>query len=203
MIFELAIVQDQGSYWVVTNVTKNTLDNLANRDEQILKLSYVTYKMISEALLEGKQVRVNKKLVTDEVLPHEIQILNTTEQTDPLQAIKDASIVRLRMLVTPTISKIAGLTMYSFIILNNDLANAGYFITDKNREETYLSILETGDETLIQKLEDYLNFRDEIEKVAFFERRFTAFRSAVKEATTADEVAKLEESFTERFYAVM
>lgn len=203
MIFELAIVQDQGSYWVVTNVTKNTLDNLANRDEQILKLSYVTYKMISEALLEGKQVRVNKKLVTDEVLPHEIQILNTTEQTDPLQAVKDASVVRLRMLVTPTISKIAGLTMYSFIILNNDLANAGYFITDKNREETYLSILETGDETLIQKLEDYLNFRDEIEKVAFFERRFTAFRSAVKEATTADEVAKLEESFTERFYAVM
>lgn len=203
MIFELAIVQDQGSYWVVTNVTKNTLDNLANRDEQILKLSYVTYKMISEALLEGKQVRVNKKLVTDEVLPHEIQILNTTEQTDPLQAVKDASVVRLRMLVTPTISKIAGLTMYSFIILNNDLANAGYFITDKNREETYLSILETGDETLIQKLEDYLNFRDEIEKVAFFERRFTAFRSAVKEATTADDVAKLEESFTERFYAVM
>lgn len=196
-------MQDQGSYWVVTNVTKNTLDNLANRDEQILKLSYMTYKMISEALLEGKQVRVNKKLVTDEVLPHEIQILNTTEQTDPLQAVKDASVVRLRMLVTPTISKIAGLTMYSFIVLNNDLANAGYFITDKNREETYLSILETGDETLIQKLEDYLNFRDEIEKVAFFERRFTAFRCAVKEATTADEVAKLEESFTERSYAVM
>ena len=201
IIYELATVVDHGSHWLVTNVTKNTLDNLANRDERLLKLSYVSYKLISEALISGKQVRISKSLMTDEVLPHELEVLVAGECGDALQMTKDASVAKIRMLITPDISRIAGLTLYSFIILNNDLANAGFFITDKNREETYLAILETGDEVLVEKLESYLNYRDEIEKVAHLERRFAAFREELREASTAEDVAKIEQSFIEHFYA--
>lgn len=200
LVYELAVVEDHGSHWAVTNVTKNSLDNLANRDEKYLKLSYVAYKTISDALMAGKQVTITKSLMTDEVLPFEVTVLDASETVDPLVAAKNASIIKIRMLVTPELSKIAGLTLYSFMVLNNELASRGYFITDGNREETYIRILEAGDESLIQMLEDYLNSRDEIDRVAALERKFTAFRNAVLDAKNAEDVTALEQSFLEQFY---
>lgn len=201
LVYELAVVEDHGSHWAVTNVTKNSLDNLANRDEKYLKLSYVAYKTISDALMAGKQVTITKSLMTDEVLPFEVTVLDAFETVDPLVAAKNASIIKIRMLVTPELSKIAGLTLYGFIVLNNDLTTRGYFITDANREEQYLAILETGDEKLVDILEQYLNYRDEIDRVAQLERRFSAFKKSVMAASTADEVRTLEEQFLVNFYA--
>ena len=104
------------------------------------------------------------------------------------------------MLVTPDLAKISGFALYGFIILNNDLSNAGYFITNENREEKYLEILETGNEKLISKLEDYLNYKDEIEAVAQLERKFAAFRNEVRVAATPEEISEIEQKFLERFY---
>ena len=75
MIYELALVEDRGAYWQVTNVTKNTLDNLANRNEKMLKLSYNAYQKIKDALFEGKIVNIPKSLRTDEVSPFDVEIL--------------------------------------------------------------------------------------------------------------------------------
>jgi hypothetical protein len=200
IIYELATVQDRGAFWKVTNLTKNTLDNLANREEKVLKLSYMSYQLMKEALMEGKAVHVQKTLRTDEVLPGEFEVIDF-EKSDPLGEARDAAITKVRMLVTPDLSKISGFAMYGFIILNNDLAANGYFITNENREEKYLEILETGDEKLIAKLEDYLNYKDEIERVAQLERKFSAFCSEIKTLTTIEEVKSAEARFLERFYS--
>ncbi len=96
--------------------------------------------------------------------------------------------------------KIAGLTLYGFMVLNNDLINAGYAITNENREEKYLQILETGDEKLISKLEDYLNYKDEIEKVAYLERKFSKFKNDVLSSSTVEDVIELTNKFLENFY---
>lgn len=200
IIYDLAIVQDRGTHWVVTNVTKNTLDNRADREESYLKLNSATFEIIKTAITGNKLVKVNKTLVADEVMPWEVEVVDLGE-TDPLQESRNAAITKVRMLVTPEMSKASGLALYGFIILNNDLAANGYFITNENREEKYLEILETGDEKLIAKLEDYLNYKDEIEAVAQLERKFSAFRNEVRTASTSDEVKKIEERFLERFYS--
>lgn len=199
MIYELALVEDRGSHWAVTNVTKNSLDNLANREEKALKLSYMSYKMISEAIMEGKAVHIHKAMRTDEVLPGEFDILESDE-TDALQDARNAALTKVRMLVSPDLSKISGFALYGFMILNNDLVAAGYPITNENREEMYLKILETGDEKLITKLEDYLNYKDEIEAVAHLERKFSTFKKQIKTTNTVEEVKSLQNEFLERFY---
>jgi len=201
MIYELALVQDRGSHWFVTNVTKNTLDNLADKEEKVLKLSYMSYELIKQALLSGKKVHIQKTaLRTNEVLPGEFEILDF-EKTDILSEYRDSAITKVRMLVTPELAKISGFSLYGFIVLNNDLSNAGYFITNDNREEKYLEILETGDEQLIQKLEDYLNYKDEIEQLSSLERRFSQFRKDVLECDSKEKIEVLERNFLEKFYS--
>jgi hypothetical protein len=199
IVYELAVVEDRGPYWQVTNITKNTLDNLANREEKLLKLSYMSYIQIEDALMNNKIVRIKKSMMTDEVLPGEFEVVDLGE-TDFLQEVRNATISKIRMLVTPDLAKISGFALYGFIILNNDLSNAGYFITNENREEKYLEILETGNEKLISKLEDYLNYKDEIEAVAQLERKFAAFRNEVRVAATPEEISEIEQKFLERFY---
>jgi hypothetical protein len=49
-----------------------------------------------------------------------------------------------------------------FMILTNEFMSKGIFITDDNREECYIKIIEIGEESLIGKLEEYLNMKDSI-----------------------------------------
>jgi hypothetical protein len=49
-----------------------------------------------------------------------------------------------------------------FMILTNEFMSKGIFITDDNREEFYIKIIEIGEESLIGKLEEYLNMKDSI-----------------------------------------
>jgi hypothetical protein len=201
IIYDLALVQDRGTHWFVTNVTQNTLDNLVNKDEKILKLSYMSHQLIKEALMSGKKVHVQKNaLRTTEVLPGEFTIIDGVENNE-LENYKESSIIKVRMLVTPELSKISSFSMYGFIVLNNDLSSAGYFITNENREEKYLEILETGDEQLIQKLEDYLNYKDEIEQLSGLERKFSKFRKDIQECDSKEKVETLEKNFLEKFYS--
>jgi hypothetical protein len=196
LIYDVATVIDCGTYWRVTNVSKSNMDALSNPNENKLKLSSIAYDLIRNLLEQGKEVKIKKPLFTNEVLPGEIFI----DEVEDLQLQKNSSIIKIRMLVTPELSKISGFSLYGFMMLNNDLSSKGYFITDENREEKYLEILETNDESLIQKLEDYLNYRDEIDKLASLERMFSKFKSDVNESSTIEEVKKFEEIFLEKFY---
>jgi hypothetical protein len=53
----------------------------------------------------------------------------------------------------------------AFMMLNTEFASRGIFITDSNKEDCYIKIIESGDEGLINKLEKYLSLRDSIKKV--------------------------------------
>jgi hypothetical protein len=57
------------------------------------------------------------------------------------------------------------LDFVSFLILNNEFTSKGYFISEDNREEIYIKIIETGDIQLINDLEKYINLRDSIKEL--------------------------------------
>lgn len=200
MVFDVAAVEDRGSYWKVVNVFENRLGHQITTQESTINLSYMAAKMVKDALLEGKAVHIPKPYESVELLPGEFEVLDDSK-VDPLDAAKKSAMIKVRMLVTPELAKISGLSLYGFTVLNNDLASNGYFITNENREEKYLEILETGNEKLIAKLEDYLNYKDEIENVAFFERQFSAFLRDIKAASEISEVQAIEEKFLSKFYA--
>lgn len=193
MIYELALVEDKGAYWKVTNVTKNTLDSLALKNESAIKLSYMAYKLIEEAILKGDEVRLPKVMQTDEVLPGEIEIVEV--DSDDIGSIRNAAIVRIRTIMSPMLGSISGVVSYGFIVLNNELVSKGYAIYDGNREEVYLQILETGDDDLISKLETYLNYKDELARVSSLERGFSGVIAKIKALDTQDEIDTLTDEY--------
>jgi hypothetical protein len=53
----------------------------------------------------------------------------------------------------------------SFMMLNNKFCDKGIYITENNREESYIKIIELGDEELIEDLEKYIKLRDDIKSI--------------------------------------
>jgi len=49
-------------------------------------------------------------------------------------------------------------------------------------------------------LEDYLNYKDEIEKVAHLERKFSKFKNEVLSSATVEDITELTNKFLENFY---
>ena len=55
----------------------------------------------------------------------------------------------------------------SLMLIQNNFMSKGIFVTDNNKEECYIKIIETGEETLINDLERYITLKDEIKKIEF------------------------------------
>jgi hypothetical protein len=61
----------------------------------------------------------------------------------------------------------------SFMILNNKFAAKGIFITDENKEEEYIKVIESGDMSLIEDLETYINLRDKVQTIEAQKKEYT------------------------------
>ena len=57
------------------------------------------------------------------------------------------------------------LDFVSLMLLNTKFASKGIFITEDNKEEAYIKIIEAGDESLIVELENYIQLVDNIQAI--------------------------------------
>jgi len=68
----------------------------------------------------------------------------------------------------------------SFMILNNKFAAKGIFITDENKEEEYIKVIESGDMSLIEDLESYINLRDKVQSIESQKKEYTDIVNKLK-----------------------
>jgi len=57
------------------------------------------------------------------------------------------------------------LDFVSFMLLQNKFASKGIFVTEDNKEECYIKIIESGDDSLILDLEKYITYIDNIKTI--------------------------------------
>lgn len=91
-----------------------------------------------------------------------------------------------------TISKTSILKHYMYFATAILLAENGFLITDENREEKYLEIINTGDESLLKTLEDYLEARDNLADLTFAYKEFQGYVRKVQATETIDELKELQ-----------
>lgn len=194
-VFEMAAVVDCGEYYEVEYLT-SSLNKDFEMSNKYLGLSPYAAKQIKDAIEEGIVVRVIKDYQNIDVMPSDLIFVNTEQELD-LQ--KRALVIKARQLVTHQQANVSGLMMYQYININNILCDKGFFIHDDNREEVYLKILETADELLIDKLEIYLNARDEISRSGFLEERYHKFFRDMKSIDNIDDATELYGKFVQNF----
>ena len=89
----------------------------------------------------------------------------------------------------------------SLMLIQNNFMNKGIFITDNNKEECYIKILETGEESLINDLERYITLKDEIKKIEADKAEYVSIITQLKQLTDFndnDAVNKIIEEYLRR-----
>ena len=191
-IFEMAAVIDCGKYYEVEYLTSSYNKDFET-NKKFLGLSVFAAKEIKKALAENKIVRIVSDYSNIDVQPHDLMIVEP--DISDLDTAKKVAVQKVRQMVTHQQANVSGLMMYQYININNILCDKGYFIHDDNKEEVYLQILETGDEKLIDKLELYLNARDEISRSGFLEEKYAKFFRQVNEVESIKDLDELYSNF--------
>lgn len=192
LIYDLAYVEDKGAYFQVTGLTKNTLSNIIDTNSLQLRLSAKSYQIIKEALEKKQNIKITKRLRTNEVMADEIYV---SDMPNNLQTLKDLAMRSINTQLTHKAACLSAVGIVSFTIANNELINEGYFITNKNREEKYIEIIESGNEELIQLLEKYLIILDDIDLVNKFEKKCNFYIDKIKSAESEIEINKCMDDF--------
>jgi len=70
--------------------------------------------------------------------------------------------VKARGILGDDLLNFALMDFVAFMMLNTKFMDRGIFITEDNKEEAYIKVIETGDDSLINDLERYINLQDKI-----------------------------------------
>lgn len=214
--FELLLVRDKGEYWQVIGITYS--DALAvEPDCSALRASLYAIEACKKALAENKLVTISKKTEHAEVLPHELVIEAPTELDNYKQVAINEVLARMHQ----TIFAINVIDLMDYLDCYINLLNAGYFITDANREDKYFEVIQDSQECeepaplspdatfedeqkyieMKQKyetaqanlaiLERYLNCYDNLANIKRKLKFFTDTRDSIKNASSVEEVDNL------------
>ena len=105
----------------------------------------------------------------------------------PVRDIKRVNLIKeAKAKMESLVQSVDMITYINYIDINNELYESGIFITEGNREEKYLEILETGDEHKIDLLEDLLLVKDKLSIVKSAKNDFDKVVEAVKETQEDD-----------------
>ncbi|HLE09653.1 MAG: hypothetical protein A2504_06980 [Bdellovibrionales bacterium RIFOXYD12_FULL_39_22] len=192
-----AFVEDKGDYWKVLASVKGYYLDL--NKGQFLSLSHAASKIIADALKKNKHIFIHRPLKHDSVQPDEIKIRSVGN--NELQEVKESAIKKIQNVIDLNLAKNTGYVLYRHLCSMNELGDRGYVITESNREEKYLEILETGDEDLISLLENYLNTKEKMLRASYLFQPIKTLSGHINSENSIEEIRRKTENFLTKFYS--
>lgn len=89
----------------------------------------------------------------------------------------------------------------SLMLLNNKFLSKGIVITDTNKEECYIKIIETGDDSMIMDLEKFITLKDDIKLIESQKTEYTEIINKLQllsDPNNTDAVNNIVESYLRR-----
>lgn len=211
--FELLLVKDQGNCWQVQGITYSNA-MLVEPDCSTLRATLFTIEDCKKALAEGKKITISKTQEYSEIQPHDLVI----ESVDELSRCKQMAINEVAARMHQALFSVSVIDSMEYLNNYICLLNAGYFITDANREDKYFEVIEasqeceepealTGDTTFEQEqeylekkqkydiaqfnlntLEKYLNSYDKLTHLKQISDFLTSTRQKLEDAISIEEI---------------
>ena len=193
-VYEVASIEDIGTEWKLTGVVMSDTQSLDTAGGYYMRLSAVTADILQQMLADGHTVVVPKSMDLNgpELRPEDLQI---KESTSELEREVNSAIASARTRMYQRFTTLNVITLFNYMEGNNVLQDAGYNITETNREENYLEILNTGNTSLIEQLEEYLEAKDLLSNSRYLWEQYKVFKKGLLQAATIEEVEALRTQY--------
>jgi len=158
---------------------------------QYFQISAATAETIMQPFRKGLLVTVNAECVENDK-PIEVTDFKVVE-ISAFKTKKSMELARVQMRFSAFVSSASILEHFSYFSSAILLAERGFMITDSNREEKYLEIINEGDDYLLKTLEEYLEARDNLAKLSYTYKDVKDYMKKVQGAKSGkalDEIKK-------------
>lgn len=186
------ITIDNGETYSIVGCGRNVEDSIV--EGIVIKTSDgELWSYVDNLLKRGRSVSYSKAVKT---LTKDDLILN---DVNAIEQYKNAVFYKAINKFQTFISPLYMFDFYDFLILNNEFASLGYIITNANKEEQYLKIINENDEGLLNRLERYLFLLDKLSLYQFRKQQVDNLKSKLNEASTEEEIDEINRSFFTEF----
>lgn len=96
--------------------------------------------------------------------------------------------------------KFLPIKLFEYISINNEIISKGYFISEENREEKYLEILNKESEDFIEKFIKYLEIMDRMSVEKEIIKKFDDLVENLQTANSKEEMENLYVIFSAEYY---
>lgn len=146
---------------------------------------------IKNALNMGKSVSIEKKFI-DSPVSKDIPIRDfVIEEANTLDQMKSAVKVKVNSRISAYTSLLTAFDMFEFWLILSKLNVMGFpVLNEENKEQTFLDIINTGNEDLISDLEKFLETKDIFDSMM---RKYRGLKQYFREVDECDSEEELKE----------
>ena len=193
----ILIVVDKGDIWEVTGTTIQSDDYVVNHDMvyelPVDEQGIAMYQYI-KAMLSTNQIQFLKE-TTGRLIQEDLILI----PYDADMVYREKVIHKGREYLNTRLGIHSIFEFFDYIMLNNTLSAAGFVVTEKNRREKYLEIIDTGDIDLIDSLEQYLNALDRLNIINGWYRTYKELEKNIYMADDEEAVDECYKIFVQIF----
>lgn len=218
--FELLLAKDKNTYWEIIGITYSNAMQI-EPDCSTLRATLFAIEDCKKALADGKRITISKENEYSEIQPKDLII----EAVDDLERHKLMAINEVAARIHQAIFAVSVIDLMDYLNCYINLLNAGYFITDANREDKYFEIIENSQiydepaplkenatfeeeqayieakqkydnaQNNLSVLEKYLNCYDKLSHIKHTSEFLTDTRKKIENATSIDEITDIMNIF--------
>lgn len=185
-----AQLSEMGNVYQVTNVILSEAKYILPNAKYISLPNNVALNLKSN-LNQGRTVSIIKDLADnppskDIPLEH-FQI----EEPKTLEQKKSAERAKVHQRISAYTSLLTGFDILEFLLITGKLNSMGFnVLSEENKEETFMEIINTGNEDLIEDLERFLEVKDIFDNMM---RKYRGLKQYFKEITECDSEEELRD----------
>lgn len=191
MLMLVADVTEFNDYYRVNWIVERDEGVVCDSGNKYIKISQEAAEIASSQISKGNFV-VAKKPVDREIMVEHLSV----QELDDLERKRSLELCNAKVNMSGLAASLRGFDFFEFTLCNNYLASRGYFITNYNREEKYIEIINSGDMELIEHLETYLNLLDRIGVPHYQYTRYLKLEDDLKAAKSVEEIENTVTKFS-------
>jgi hypothetical protein len=190
-----AQISEYGSYYQVTNVFLEEVKYILPHAKYVALSNHVALALKNQ-LNQGNQITIEKKLV-DEPQSPDIPLEHfNIKQPETLDEKKSELKSKVNQRISAYTALLSGLDLYQFFVVFTKLHSLGYeVLNEQKKEETFLEIINTGNEDLITDLEIFLELKDRFDNILKKYKGIKDYFREIDESETEEELNEVNEGW--------